>query len=86
MEASDGAATLKLLEQNPDVHLLFTDVVLRGHITGAQLAAGNRAGGVQDSGFGSLPGHFAAGEHEPWTQSGKPRRTESIDFRLKSRR
>jgi len=39
MEASDGAATLKLLEHNPDVHLLFTDVVLRGHISGAQLAA-----------------------------------------------
>ncbi len=39
MEAGDGAAALRLLEQSPDVHLLFTDVVLRGHISGAQLAA-----------------------------------------------
>jgi CheY-like chemotaxis protein len=38
LEAADGPAALALLRANPDVHLLFTDVVLPGGMTGAVLA------------------------------------------------
>jgi PAS domain S-box-containing protein len=38
-EASDGPSSLQLLERNPHIDLLFTDVVLPGGMTGAQLAA-----------------------------------------------
>jgi PAS domain S-box-containing protein len=43
VEAHDGPAALRLLEQNPRVDLLFTDVVLPGGMTGAQVAAQARA-------------------------------------------
>jgi PAS domain S-box-containing protein len=39
IEAPDGPSSLQLLESNPQVDLLFTDVVLPGGMTGAQLAA-----------------------------------------------
>jgi signal transduction histidine kinase len=39
IEAHDGPSALKLLEQQPRVDLLFTDVVLPGGLTGAQVAA-----------------------------------------------
>jgi signal transduction histidine kinase len=39
LEAGDGPSSLQLLERNPDITLLFTDVVLPGGMTGAQLAA-----------------------------------------------
>jgi PAS domain S-box-containing protein len=38
LEAGDGSAALAVLEANPDVDLLFTDVVLPGGMTGAVLA------------------------------------------------
>ena len=39
IEAHDGPSALRLLERQPKVDLLFTDVVLPGGMTGAQLAA-----------------------------------------------
>lgn len=39
LEAHDGASALRLLERQRDVALLFTDVVLPGGMTGAQVAA-----------------------------------------------
>ncbi|HEY2780293.1 MAG TPA: PAS domain S-box protein [Steroidobacteraceae bacterium] len=39
IEAADGPSSLELLETTPHVDLLFTDVVLPGGMTGAQLAA-----------------------------------------------
>lgn len=39
IEAADGPSSLELLERNPQVDLLFTDVILPGGMTGAQLAA-----------------------------------------------
>jgi signal transduction histidine kinase len=39
IEAPDGPSSLQLLESHPQVDLLFTDVVLPGGMTGAQLAA-----------------------------------------------
>ena len=38
-EAHDGPSALRLLERQPRVDLLFTDVVLPGGLTGAQVAA-----------------------------------------------
>jgi len=38
LEAADGRAALRLLESNPDVRLLFTDVGLPGGLNGRQLA------------------------------------------------
>lgn len=38
-EAADGPSGLRILEERNDVDLLFTDVVLPGGMTGAQLAA-----------------------------------------------
>ena len=38
-EAADGPSPLRILEVRNDVDLLFTDVVLPGGMTGAQLAA-----------------------------------------------
>ncbi len=43
VEAHDGAAALRLLERQPRIDLLFTDVVLPGGLTGAQVAAQARA-------------------------------------------
>ena len=43
IEAHDGAAALRLLERQPRIDLLFTDVVLPGGLTGAQVAAQARA-------------------------------------------
>jgi CheY-like chemotaxis protein len=42
-EAHDGPAALRVLDQQPRVDLLFTDVVLPGGMTGAQVAAQARA-------------------------------------------
>jgi PAS domain S-box-containing protein len=39
IEAHDGSSALRLLERQPRVDLLFTDVVLPGGLTGAQVAA-----------------------------------------------
>ncbi|OMI05976.1 histidine kinase [Bradyrhizobium brasilense] len=39
IEAHDGPAALRLLEREPRVDLLFTDIVLPGGLTGAQVAA-----------------------------------------------
>jgi CheY-like chemotaxis protein len=39
LEAPDGPSSLQLLERNPNIDLLFTDVILPGGMTGAQLAA-----------------------------------------------
>jgi PAS domain S-box-containing protein len=39
LEAPDGPSSMQILERNPQVNLLFTDVVLPGGMTGAQLAA-----------------------------------------------
>jgi CheY-like chemotaxis protein len=39
LEAHDGPSALRLLERQPRVDLLFTDVVLPGGMTGAQVAA-----------------------------------------------
>ena len=39
LEAHDGPSALRLLERQPHVDLLFTDVVLPGGMTGAQVAA-----------------------------------------------
>jgi CheY-like chemotaxis protein len=39
IEAHDGPSALRLLERQPRVDLLFTDVVLPGGMTGAQVAA-----------------------------------------------
>jgi signal transduction histidine kinase len=39
LAAGDGAAALALLEANPDVTLLFTDVVLAGPMNGREVAA-----------------------------------------------
>ncbi len=39
LEAHDGPSALRLLERQPRVDLLFTDVVLPGGLTGAQVAA-----------------------------------------------
>ncbi|TCL69683.1 PAS domain-containing sensor histidine kinase [Rhizobium sp. BK251] len=38
VEAADGNAALALLEENPDVALLFTDIVMPGGMTGDELA------------------------------------------------
>ncbi len=43
IEAHNGPSALRLLEDNQKVDLLFTDVVLPGGLTGAQLAAQARA-------------------------------------------
>ena len=43
LEACNGAAALHLLEQQPRVDLLFTDVVLPGGMTGAEVAVQARA-------------------------------------------
>ena len=43
IEAHDGNAALRLLERQPRIDLLFTDVVLPGGLTGAQVAAQARA-------------------------------------------
>jgi signal transduction histidine kinase len=43
VEAHDGLSALRLLERQPRVDLLFTDVVLPGGMTGAQVAAQARA-------------------------------------------
>jgi PAS domain S-box-containing protein len=43
LEAHDGPSALRLLERQPRVDLLFTDVVLPGGLTGAQVAAQARA-------------------------------------------
>ncbi|MGY8706010.1 ATP-binding protein [Bradyrhizobium sp. 18BD] len=43
LEAHDGPAALRLLDREPRVDLLFTDVVLPGGMTGAQVAAQSRA-------------------------------------------
>lgn len=43
VEAHDGAAALRLIERQPRIDLLFTDVVLPGGFTGAQVAAQARA-------------------------------------------
>jgi PAS domain S-box-containing protein len=43
VEAHDGVSALRLLERQPRVDLLFTDVVLPGGMTGAQVAAQARA-------------------------------------------
>jgi CheY-like chemotaxis protein len=42
LESHDGPFALRLLERH-EVHLLFTDVVLRGKMSGAQLAAQAKA-------------------------------------------
>ncbi|MCK1283888.1 PAS domain S-box protein [Bradyrhizobium sp. 44] len=39
IEAHDGPSALRLLERQPRVDLLFTDVILPGGLTGAQVAA-----------------------------------------------
>jgi CheY-like chemotaxis protein len=39
LEAHDGPSALRVLEQEQNISLLFTDVVLPGGMTGAQLAA-----------------------------------------------
>jgi CheY-like chemotaxis protein len=39
LEASDGPSGLRILEREPRVDLLFTDVVLPNNMTGAQVAA-----------------------------------------------
>jgi CheY-like chemotaxis protein len=43
LEAHDGPAALRLLDRQPRVDLLFTDVVLPGGMTGAQVAAQAKA-------------------------------------------
>src|SRR6185437_13032326 len=43
VEAHDGLSALRVLDQHPRVDLLFTDVVLPGGMTGAQVAAHARA-------------------------------------------
>ena len=43
LEAQDGPAALRLLDRQPRVDLLFTDVVLPGGMTGAQVATQARA-------------------------------------------
>ena len=43
IEAHDGPSALRLLERQPRIDLLFTDVVLPSGMTGAQLAAQARA-------------------------------------------
>jgi CheY-like chemotaxis protein len=43
LEAHDGPAALRVLDQQARVDLLFTDVVLPGGMTGAQVAAQARA-------------------------------------------
>ena len=43
IEARDGVAALQLLKGDATIDLLFTDVVLPGGLTGAQLAAQARA-------------------------------------------
>jgi len=43
IEAHDGNAALRLIERQPRIDLLFTDVVLPGGLTGAQVAAQARA-------------------------------------------
>jgi PAS domain S-box-containing protein len=43
IEAHDGPSALRLLERQPRVDLLFTDVVLPGGMTGAQVAAQAKA-------------------------------------------
>jgi CheY-like chemotaxis protein len=43
LEARDGPAALRILDGQPRVDLLFTDVVLPGGMTGAQVAAQARA-------------------------------------------
>jgi CheY-like chemotaxis protein len=39
VEAPDGARALAALEENPDIQILFTDMVMPGGMTGAELAA-----------------------------------------------
>jgi nitrogen-specific signal transduction histidine kinase/CheY-like chemotaxis protein len=43
LEAHDGPAALRILDRQPRVDLLFTDVVLPGGMTGAQVAAQAKA-------------------------------------------
>ena len=42
IEAHDGPSALRLLERQPHVDMLFTDIVLPAGMTGAQVAAGAR--------------------------------------------
>jgi PAS domain S-box-containing protein len=39
LQAHDGPSALRLVEEHPDIDLLFTDVVLPGGLNGAQVAA-----------------------------------------------
>ena len=39
LEAANGPAALRIVQREPDIRLLFTDVVLPGGMTGAQIAA-----------------------------------------------
>ncbi|WP_234683721.1 ATP-binding protein [Bradyrhizobium monzae] len=43
LEADDGPAALRILDRQPRVDLLFTDVVLPGGLTGAQIASQAKA-------------------------------------------
>lgn len=43
LEAHDGPAALRILDRQPRVDLLFTDVVLPGGLTGAQIASQAKA-------------------------------------------
>jgi len=38
MEASNGSEALAVLQERPDIHLLFTDVIMPGGIDGFELA------------------------------------------------
>jgi CheY-like chemotaxis protein len=39
LEADSGDAALALIDQHPDIHIMFSDVVMRGGMNGYELAA-----------------------------------------------
>ena len=50
LDAANGPAALALLDQHPEVDLLFTDMVMPGGMTGADLAGGSAGDRARDEG------------------------------------
>ncbi len=87
LEAEDGQEALALLERDPRIDLLFSDVVMPGGMSGRQLAAATRRRRpdikiLLTSGFPDKAGDARAGERrEPVL--GKPYRQRDLALKLR---
>jgi nitrogen-specific signal transduction histidine kinase len=87
LEAEDGQAALAILESDPRIDLLFSDVVMPGGLSGRQLAAAVRRRRpdlkiLLTSGFPDKAGDARAGERkEPVL--GKPYRQRDLALKLR---